>query len=270
MSIWAYKHSSLSRAFVERSVCKSNCVFCQEKLIRLRDITRRDGRNDGASLTGSVEKVEMCPTCGWWIINYHSVEKTGYLFVHDQLGAVAVLRSLDLADVSTPVADVQEYLAAKYSARYRVHPRTFENVVASVFKNLGYSARVTGYANDGGIDVVLDGPGDSLIGVQVKRYRSTVGVAQIRELTGALVIQGGFTSGMFVTTSKFSGSASAEAKGAGSHGYPVELVDAQRFLEALGLAQRRRYRSKRELLKTIGDPDLMRLNHSEYKRYDGD
>ena len=117
-----------------------------------------------------------------------------------------------------------------------INPRTFEKVVASIFKDHGYLARVTAYSGDGGIDVILEGKDGDLIGVQVKRYKNKISVAQIRELTGALVLNG-ITKGIFVTTSEFQSGVYSIAKQSTERGYPIELIDATSFLQELKIAQ---------------------------------
>jgi restriction system protein len=82
-----------------------------------------------------------------------------------------------------------------------MHPRRFEELVGAIFSDSGHRVRVTSYSCDNGIDsAVLEGPGDTLIGVQVKRYRNTIIAEQIRSFAGALVL-GGITKGVLVTTS---------------------------------------------------------------------
>ncbi len=153
------------------------------------------------------------------------------------IGAAAgCLKRLDLTDLSTPIKDVQTYLTAKYSDRFSMAWQLFEDTVGSVFAGLGYKARVTARSDDGGIDVILDGPDDRTIGVQVKRYRNSIKAAQIRELAGALVLNG-LTEGVFVTTSSFQQGAEEAAKLAAARGIPVRLLDAKRFYEALKIAQ---------------------------------
>jgi hypothetical protein len=85
---------------------------------------------------------------------------------------------------------------------------------------------------------VLDGPANRTIGVQVKRYRRErkIEAEQIRSFAGALVL-GGHTKGVFVTTSSFRKGARKTAERFAERGYPVELMDAQRFFEALCIAQ---------------------------------
>jgi hypothetical protein len=119
-----------------------------------------------------------------------------------------------------------------------MEPGRFEQTVASVYRSLGYLARVTGHSGDGGIDVVLEGPDGILVGVQVKRYRDRIEVEQIRSLAGALLLRG-LTGGVFVTTSTFRSGATKAARLAASRGYPIELVDSAKFFDALKIAQRR-------------------------------
>jgi len=161
-------------------------------------------------------------------------------------GAVGSLRELDLRDQSIPIAEIRAYLAAKYDARFAIDPWKFEEVVASVYQDLGYNARVTARSGDDGIDVILDGPDDSVIGIQVKRYSGRISVEQIRSLAGALLLNG-ITRGVFVTTSTFQSGAHTTVERFCLQGMPIELVDAERFYDALGLAQRTRY-------KSISDP----------------
>jgi restriction system protein len=155
-------------------------------------------------------------------------------------GAAAQLREFNLTGTSEPIEEIRSYLAANYDARSKIHPRVFEETVASVFRGLGYDARVTAYSGDDGIDVVLDGPDDQLIGIQVKRQANRVAVKAIRELAGALLI-GGYTRGIFVTTSDFQSGAQRTADLSALSGKPIELLNAEKFFDALKLVQRKMY-----------------------------
>jgi restriction system protein len=137
----------------------------------------------------------------------------------------------------------------------------FEETVASVFRDLGYGARVTAYSGDDGIDVILDGQSDTMIGVQVKRYRNSIQVEQIRSLAGALVL-GGLTRGIFVTTSTFQGGADDTAQRLNTRGYQIELMDATRFFDALKIAQRSQYRSKSDPTAPYTHARLIDLHYS--------
>lgn len=203
--------------------------------------------------------------CGWWLASVTECEVAwrGEL----PLGRTAVggtLRNLDLDDVSLPIDFARDYLVARYSDRTKVHPKVFQDVVASVFRDHGYEAFVTGYIKDGGIDVILQ-KGHTTIGVQVKRSKNTIVVEQIRSLAGALVLAN-LTQGVFVTTSRFTRDAKEATTAFTKTLYPMalELIDAERFFDALKIAQRNRYGS-------IKDLDLSRLvqnlEHLEIERF---
>lgn len=153
-------------------------------------------------------------------------------------GAIGSLQEFDLADVSTPLNELRRYLLMHADSLYKVHPRRFEEIVCSVFRDLGYIARATAYTHDGGVDVVLENASAGKIGVQVKRHARNrpIEVEQIRSFAGALLVNG-YTKGVFVTTSSFRRGARAVAERLGTIGYPIEIVDAARFFEMLGMAQ---------------------------------
>ena len=169
-------------------------------------------------------------------------------------GACAQLKNLDLRNVSTPLEEVKQYLVAKYQDRFDLNPRLYEEVVGSVFKSLGYSVVVTGYQNDGGIDMVLSSSGEDSIEVQVKRYRGKIEVEQIRAFAGALILSG-HTSGIYVTTSTYRSGALEAATQFGAKGIPIKLIDAPRFYDALKLSQREPYEDYEEFYYEIQDID---------------
>lgn len=205
-----------------------------------------EGRCGSQGVEFPVESIiRTCPICGWWTAFREVLRRPRNALVVESFGGVGALKKLDLADVTIPIAAVRSYLSARYEARFAVDPRIFEETVASVFRDCGYSARVTAYSGDDGIDVILDGPGDSVVGVQVKRYRGRIGVAQIRELVGALVVNG-LTQGIFVTTSDFQAGSARTVDLAGHAGQRIELYNATRFYDALKIAQRARYKSSDE------------------------
>lgn len=187
------------------------------------------------------ERLRVCPLCGWWIAFRETVAQ-GRVVEVKTYGGVGGLKILDMTDVNTPMGEVRQYLTARFESRFTINPRLFEETVGSVFNDLGYSTRVTAYSGDDGIDVILDGKNGDTIGVQVKRYRERIAVAQIRELIGALVINN-LTKGIFVTTSDFQSGAQRTANIASEQGRRIELINATDFYEALKLAQRKSYTS---------------------------
>ena len=240
MSIWYYEqhYPSTDGADIAYRV---DCIFCGTTLVRDQEDEQKievyETLNYGMSdmfATICQAVIGICPACGWWKYGVGtSMGGKSPAFIETES---ASLKKLDLTDLSIPLADVRAYLTARYHRRFELHPRVFEEVVAAVFRDHGYNSRATAYSGDGGIDVVLENGAGGTIGVQVKRYRGRVGVEQIRELTGALVIEG-HTRGIFVTTSGFQSGAGITARKSGDRGYPIELLDASGFLEALKIAQ---------------------------------
>lgn len=108
---------------------------------------------------------------------------------------------------------------------------------------MGWDVTVTCYSKDGGIDAILTKDG-ATAGVQVKRYRDTIGVQKLREFTGALVSKR-LTNGVFATTSRFTKTAIGYVEDLLPE-IKIELIDAPRLFDALHIG-------RREQLKTIED-----------------
>ncbi len=260
MAIWTYERNTRVQARGLASVLSlDNCPFCATSLTNLGNSATRSPY----SYTASAKIIDICAICGFWRIRQDFKSSKGtrdeyYTSVH---AATATLRELDLSDISVPLQEARTYLVAKYDARFEMHPRLFEETVASVFKDLGYQVVVTGYSSDGGIDVILHDDSGT-IGVQVKRYKNSIEVEQIRSLTGALVLAG-FTKGIFVTTSRFQAGAPDTVQKYSSCGYQIDLVDADRFYETLRLTQRPQYNSVEEFASKYGDMDLTLVAESD-------
>jgi len=250
MSIWEYRDKA---KYINTDIFTSTrCIYCRYRLNLLPQ--NYDERYDKRKLFSLppdeiITQVAVCPICGWWKLHrviadseywepYYETESS--VRIHSEYGAIGSLKELDLSNVVQPIHEVRTYLSAKYTKRFNVNPRVFEETVASVFNNLGYTARVTAYSGDEGIDVVLDGPDETVIGVQVKRYKNSIQVEQIRSFAGALFL-GDYTAGIFVTTSKYQPGSYNAATLSGIRGKPVELMDARRFYDALQIAQRNRF-----------------------------
>ena len=193
-----------------------------------------------------------CPMCGWWLIS-----KSLFLSTRNQCwlaayGITGALKNLDMTDVTLPISEVRNYLAAKYESRLSVNPKRLEETVASVFASLGYKSQVTGFTADGGIDVVLHGCSGDTVGVQVKRYKNLIKVEQIRAFLGALILEK-HTKGIFITTSEYQPGAIKAAKSAGEKGVPIELVDASDFLNMLKIAQMNDFQNSSDFFRPYGE-----------------
>ena len=232
--MWDYAEAG--RLATLDTVGVTECIYCRAPMLRLR-AERLEAKVGKAVM---LAQPALCRGCGWW--NVYRV-KQNYIartagVAEGYSGTIGSLKELDLTDISAPLSEVRQYLLARQEELYSVHPRVFEEVVCSVFKDAGWQARVTAYAGDEGIDVVLDGPDGATVGVQVKRYGAhrRIEAEQIRSFAGALLLDGR-TRGVFVTTSDFRKGARQAAARYATIGYPIELVNASGFLEALGIAQ---------------------------------
>lgn len=269
MAIWEYDGQVEDKELVSEALLLKNCPFCVNHLFKLID--KEQPRRELADRAYKIENLlaEACSICGWWRVSRSTIGRSAYTGecsnkprdMHHRYGAIPHLRNLDISDISIPVSEVRDFLTAKYESRYKVHPRLFEETVASVFHDHGYHAKVTAYSGDGGIDVVLDGKRGEEIGVQVKRYKGSISVEQIRAFTGALLI-GGYTKGIFVTTSRFQAGANKTARLAELRGIRIELMDAEMFYDALKIAQRTFFRSKEDLQDQLQKHNLIHLESS--------
>ncbi len=267
MSIWEYSDRIQDKELITEGYSLSNCLFCKTQLLLLLEDNQKKDRKAPDYYVEDLH-AEFCPTCGWWRAGKSvrlrnaggrcsRIPKLGYA----SYGAVAILRNLDLISISTPIEEIRNFLVAKYESRYDVHPRLFEETVASVFRDLDYQAKVTAYSGDGGIDIVLVGKDSSEIGVQVKRYKNSISVEQIRSFTGALVLSG-YTKGIFVTTSRFQSGASKTTKLAGLRGVQIDLLNAERFYDALKITQRAIYRNTGDLIDQLMKQPLTLLTQN--------
>ena len=178
----------------------------------------------------------ICPLCGWWHVSKEIYLRTRNQTWFVEYGVAASLRKFDQVDIRLPANEVRQYLIANYEHRYNVHPRRFEEVVASVFSSFGFKAEVTAYSGDGGIDVIIRNYQNQAIAVQVKRHKGTIEVSSVRELLGAMVLNG-YTKGAFVTTSRFQAGGMETMNQALSRGLCIDLIDGESFLKKLRIAQ---------------------------------
>lgn len=235
MPIWHHSDSRTNASVLDEAFRNYEyCLYCGDGMIPLAG-----GRYS--------DELFVCPSCGWWaVFGYREAEFQGQSYTA-YAGVIGSLANLHLADQTLPLTEIRQFLTARYADRNAVPPRVFEEIVASVYSDIGFDAQAVGRSGDGGIDVVLQNSAGERVGVQVKRTQNTITVEQIRALVGALVI-GGFTRGVFVTTSRFTSGAPDLVNTSAARGVPVELVDADTFFDQLKIAQRtHRY--------TIGDAD---------------
>ena len=297
MTIWEYpapEQATQRASWLLREVRYSwKCPFCASiDLVRWVNNSHTAGKSHGlpneTALDSMLEAIALdetyvrtdtniyvlaCPGCGWWC----AVHTTDTLRIDDfdlapspvrtVKGTVGNLLRLSHDDLSDSIAAAKQSLLSKFrTARSEIDPSVFEDVVASILKDMGFRTRVTGRTNDGGIDIILDGPENSIVGVQVKRYKNSIEVEQIRSFVGALVLKG-YTRGLFVTTSEFQAGGERTTSLAQAKGLFIELVDSKGFLEALQVNMRRMYTSPDELLERYTE-HLLHLDEYELESKD--
>lgn len=118
-------------------------------------------------------------------------------------------------------------------AMLAMSPAAFERLSQRLLREAGVEAlEVTGKPGDGGID----GTGklySSLFSIKVyfqcKRWRGTVGAAEVRDFRGSL--EGRGDRGLLITTGTFTRDAEQEAERAGAK--PIELINGDRLCDLL-------------------------------------
>src|ERR1039457_7185325 len=99
------------------------------------------------------------------------------------------------------------YLAEHPPGLYELEPRRFEELIAELFRDLGYEVLLTPRTRDGGIDIRAirkDSVGTLLYLIECKRYRAArpVGVEMVRSLYGVTLAERA-SCGVLATTSRF-------------------------------------------------------------------
>ena len=183
--MWEYKEAG--RLLTYQNVGANICIYC------CRDMVCLPAQKFEKGIRKLFVQLTVCPYCGWWNV-YRVLQgehpRTPAIECYD--GAIGSLRELDLTDISVPRAELRSYLVRRADALCKVHPRRFEEVVCSVFRDLGHRARAPTYSRDGGVDLVLEGSAGTTVGVQVKCYAEErrFEAEQIRSLAGALLVNG--------------------------------------------------------------------------------
>ena len=104
----------------------------------------------------------------------------------------------------------------EFKELHSMDPFLFEAFTAQIYSLLGYNVLVTAPTADGGIDVIVDKYDDNLkhwvrTVIQVKRYKTLIGIEKIRELNGILGVHNA-SFGCLVTTSNYKKGIKAKAK----------------------------------------------------------
>jgi restriction system protein len=132
---------------------------------------------------------------------------------------VLELRNQEIARFTKASVGSKEFL-------YSLHPNEFEDVIAALYKQLGYSVKQTPYSNDKGKDIILKRDGKKYL-VECKRYdfANTIGREHLQKFFAAIVEEKA-EKGFFVTTSDYKSTAIQYAKDIGK----IELVNGSKLV----------------------------------------
>ena len=254
MSIWIFEES----LFADESTLgmwrnrgfnpPPRCPFCSTELTWLGQEYGGGAMYDWAS-----KEVRACQSCGWWNLESYSSGTTPVLGANfdcessETRYAHGTMRNLALADIQTPLSEVERYLLARWDHVGEVHPKLVEQLVGSVFRNAGFQTDITASSGDGGIDIVLlRGPGSQQIGVQIKRNKRRIEAEQLRSFVGALRLKD-MKYGYFVATGSFRRGATSVVRLATEKDLAyIELRDGAWLLEELRVAQQPCYTGIRD------------------------
>jgi hypothetical protein len=184
----------------------------------------------------SAEFFYKCKQCGFW---YRSSSSGGGGNAKVSHLSVSVLKELSIADDELALEELGAHLQRQFADVYELPPYRFEQLVADIYGQLGFECRVTQKSRDGGVDIYLieRSTGDQLI-VECKRYSAdrSVHVGLVRQLLGVQLCRG-VPRAIMVTTGRYTRPSrdTAQCLADGKLGYSLELVDAARLLEMLGV-----------------------------------
>lgn len=145
-------------------------------------------------------------------------------------------KNIDDSIDAIPIASEAQQWTQKLHAilTQSLTPAAFERLVQRVLREAGFTqVEVTGRTGDGGIDgrgiARIHGLMSFHVLFQCKRYKGSVGPAEIRDFRGAMT--GRADKGLFITTGTFTPAAVKEATRDGAP--PIDLLDGNEFAQKL-------------------------------------
>lgn len=174
-----------------------------------------DSTGNGGSFSWNAYEL-TCPRCGWWASGVTNFNGEQFERIIE-----AGLREFAINDGELAIEEVISHVSKRSEDIYTLTPRRFEEVVASVYSDIGWKVELTKQTRDGGVDIIClkRSSGETCI-VECKRYSRSrkVGIDAIDRLVGAAFITS-TKSAHLVTTSAFSTPATKAKKAGGRKGY---------------------------------------------------
>ena len=207
-----------------------HCVYCSTKLIKIENETLEESRHRDYCLW-------YCDKCCFWQARIYSAFRA-CMPPPDYWVYVSKLREFNPnlpEDCSTELA---LHIRRHPDLLHSFNPTRFEKFVADVFRANYTNAEVihVGGPGDGGVDVLLIDTEKEQWFIQVKRRGSqklSEEVGTIRELLGAMFVEGVRTGIVVSTVERFSPDAQGIVAKAKKRGMTVHLVDKGIFNKML-------------------------------------
>ena len=156
MAIW--KHGEVSGDLLDGLFDRDSCPHCGLSLLQLPKVVFAYESKPERSLN----TLKACRGCGWWrlsriVRNRFAPRIKGIAGIYR---SAAILRRFSECDLREPITDVRAFLMARWGRRNNLDPLVVQDVVSSVFRDLGWTILAVGYRKDGGVDVVAERGGE--------------------------------------------------------------------------------------------------------------
>lgn len=210
-----------------------NCLFCSTRLLKEKnEVFLEDSHREYC--------LWYCRNCRFWQVRIYSDRCRRCIPPPDHWAYLSKLRSFTSSLPEGCNSELAMYIRSHPEFLHSCNPTHFEKIVADVFRANFTSAEVlhVGQPQDGGVDILLIDTNQEQWLIQVKRRaseNSIEGVKTIRDLLGAMVVEG-VNKGIVVSTanrfSRYALRAVARAC-AGRYCMKIHLVDSGIFNKML-------------------------------------
>lgn len=150
---------------------------------------------------------------------------------------VSTIKKFDISSSEIAFPELATHLKRKPDDYYALAPRRFEELIADVYRHLGFEVELTQQTHDEGIDVVILNNRKIQQVVQCKRNAATrkIGVGVVREILG-VALYTGVSRATIVATSSFSEFATRFAADVNERLSPmrIDLLDASSLVASIG------------------------------------
>ncbi len=204
-----------------------NCTYCSTQLIKIENNTLEENWHRDYCLW-------YCKRCCFWQARIYSDPFQACFPPPDYWAYVSKLREFDGNLPEGCNDELALHIRRHPDLLHCFNPTRFEKFVADVFRSNYTHAEVlhVGKPGDGGIDVLLIETGSEQWLIQVKRRGSqkySEGVSTIRDILGAMVVEGVHTGIVVSTVDRFSQNAQETVAKVKKRGMTVHLVNKDSF-----------------------------------------